>query len=399
MSPVVVAQKLTPTVNEVIALALERNPALQAASLDVKKQSALKRTAFEIPKTDVSMQFGQYNSIQKSDNNITISQSIPFPSVFGRLHAFNSMIVRQAELQEYVTKNDLTFQVKQVVNHLLYLKAREKIFLTQDSLLTHLSRIAEVQYKTGEGTLLGKTSAETQRVEMKNQQARNSADIQTILRHLQLLCQSPEIKDVAGDLEVAVQDIEIDSVLTMQNPAIALAKQKVLIANQQKKVEASRVWPELRFGYFSQTLIGTQNVNGQEIYYGSDKRFQGFQVGLSIPLLFAPHASRVRAADVSAQVAQKQQEASELIVTQQYTEATQELIKNRNSLEYLRGSALAMADLILQQSKKSFESGELGYSALLLNLRQALSIREEYLLALYQYNNSIITLQYLNGNK
>jgi cobalt-zinc-cadmium resistance protein CzcA len=398
-SHTVVAQKTIPTVNEVIALALERNPAVQAASLDIKKQSALKRTAFEIPKTDVSMLYGQYNSIQKSDNNITISQSIPFPTVFGRQHALNNMVVRQAELQEYVTKNDLTFQVKQVVNRLLYLKARGKIFLKQDSLLTHLSRIAEVQYKTGEGTLLAQTSAETQRVEMKNQQARNSADIQTILRHLQLLCQSPEIKDVAGDLEIDLQDIEIDSALTMQNPAIALAKQKVLIANQQKKVEASRVLPELRFGYFSQTLIGTQNINGQEIYYGSDKRFQGFQVGLSIPLLFAPHASRVKAADVSTQVAQKQQEASQLIITQQYTEATQELIKNRNSLEYLRSSALAMADLILQQSKKSFESGELGYSALLLNLRQALSIREEYLLALYQYNNSIITLQYLNGNK
>jgi cobalt-zinc-cadmium resistance protein CzcA len=393
------AQISTPTLNEAVALALERNPAVQAAALGIKKQSALKRTAFEIPKTDVSLLYGQYNSVQKSDNNITITQSIPFPTVFGRQHALNNMVVRQAELQEHVTKNELTFQVKQVVNHLLYLKARERIFFKQDSLLTHLSRIADVQYKTGEGTLLGKTSAETQRVEMKNQQARNLADIQTTIQHLQLLCQAPEIKDVAGDLENMLQMVETDSVLTMQNPAMALARQHVLIANQQKKVEASRVLPELRFGYFTQTLIGTQNVNGQEIYYGSDKRFQGFQVGLSFPLLFAPHASRVKAADIATQTAQKQQEASQLVITQQYSAANQELIKNKNSLEYLRGSALAMADLILQQSRKSFESGELGYSTLLLNLRQALSVREEYLLALYQYNNSIITLQYLNGNK
>jgi cobalt-zinc-cadmium resistance protein CzcA len=116
-------------------------------------------------------------------------------------------------------------------------------------------------------------------------------------------------------------------------------------------------------------------------------------------LLLVPHVSRVKGAEVAAQIAQKQEEASKLTVTQQYTSALQELKKNKNSLEYLRTSALVTADLISRQSKRSFESGELDYSTLLLNLRQSLSIREEYLLALYQYNNSIIVLQYLNGNK
>jgi cobalt-zinc-cadmium resistance protein CzcA len=196
-----------------------------------------------------------------------------------------------------------------------------------------------------------------------------------------------------------MQVVETDSVLSMQNPVVVLAKQNVEIANQQKRVEASRVLPDLRLGYFNQTLIGNQNINGQEIYYGSDKRFQGFQVGLSFPLWFAPLVSRVKAADVAAQVAKKQQEASQLVITQQYVQARQDLIKNKNSIEYFRGTALATAEMISQQSRKSFESGELDYTALLLNLRQALAIREQYLLALYQYNNSMITLQYLNGNK
>lgn len=399
VSSYVVAQRSTPTLAELITLALERNPGVQEAALEVKKQTVSKRSAFEIPKTDVSLLYGQYNSINKNDNNITITQGIPFPTLLGKQHALNNMLVRQAELRENMSRNELIFQVKQTVNHLHFLKARQQTLLKQDSLLAHLTKIADLQYRTGEGTLLGKTSAETQLAEMKNQLARNSADIQTTIRQLQLFCQSQNIADVAGSLENTVQVIELDSAALTENPAIALAKQNMLIADQQKKVEVSRVLPDLRFGYFNQTLIGYQNVNGQEIYYGSDKRFHGFQVGLSFPLLFAPHASRIKAADVATEAAKMRQESSQLLITQQYTQAVQELLKNKNSVEYLRSSALATAELITSQSKKSFESGELEYSVLLLNLRQALSIREEYLSALYQYNNSIITLQYLNGNK
>jgi cobalt-zinc-cadmium resistance protein CzcA len=246
---------------------------------------------------------------------------------------------------------------------------------------------------------LGKTIAETQQVEMKNYLTRNEADINTAIRYLQMAAQAPEIADVSGDLEKLGESLDIDSVNVLNNPASALAKQSVVIASQQKKVEAARMFPELRFGYFNQTLIGFQNVNGQEIYYGSDKRFQGFQLGLSFPLLFAPHSARIKAADIGARIAEKQEASAILMVTQQYSQTVQELNKNRNSLEFLRASALVTADLISEQSRKSFESGELDYATLLSNLRQALSIREQYLLALYEYNSSIITLQYLNGNK
>ena len=393
------AQERTATMDELIALALERNPAAQEATLHIRQQSALKRTAFEIPKTDVSFLYGQYNSIQKNDNNITIGQTIPFPTVFSRQHAMNNMLVRQSELRGLLTRNEITFQVKDAVNKLLYLKARQKLLLKHDSILADLVKVADVQYRTGEGTLLGKTIAETQQVEMKNNLARNEADIETTIKHLQMLAQATEIADVSGDLEKLQNSLSLDSVDVLNNPTSALAKHSVVIAGQQKKVEASRMLPDLRFGYFNQTLVGFQNVNGQEIYYGSDKRFQGFQLGLSFPLLFVPHSARVKAADIATQGAEKQAASTSLMIAQQYSQTVQELDKNRNSLQYLRATALVTSDLISQQSKKSFESGELDYTTLLLNLRQALSIREQYLLTLYQYNSSMITLQYLNGNK
>ncbi|MEO7989547.1 MAG: TolC family protein [Chryseolinea sp.] len=393
------AQETSLSLENAIKFALEKNPSVQASGLEVSRQQQLNKTSVDIPKTDVSLMYGQYNSIQKNDNNITISQSIPFPTVFGSQSSLNKALVNSAMLKESVTKNELSFQVKQVFNQLVYLKERQHTLLQHDSLLTDLARAATVQYKTGEGTLLARTSADTQLMEIKNLIARNDADIRIALNHLQLLCQSKQITDVVGDQETLVSFNTVDSSSIDQNPSLALITNNIEVSRRMKKLEVSRTLPDLRIGYFNQTLIGTQNINGTDQYFGSSKRFQGFQAGIGIPLWFGPHTARIKAANIETQVAEKQKESFQLAITHQYNQAIEELMKNKNSLSYYRDSALETANLLTSQSRKAFKSGELDYTTLLLNLRQSLAIREGYLLALQQYNQSIITIQFLNGNK
>lgn len=393
------AQQVPITLTGAIELALEKNPSVQAARLETSRYEAIRATAFEVPKTDVSLMYGQYNSIQKGDNNITIVQGIPFPTLFGKQNGLNKSLIASTILKENVSKNDVIFQVKQLFNQLLYLEQRQKLLVQQDSLLNDLSRIASLNYKTGEGTLLAKTAAETQLFEVQNQQSRNNADIQIALNHLQLLCQSNTITAVSGSLEdfAAAPIQDVDSVDLSGNPSLAYSRQLAEVSNWQRKVEVARVMPDLRVGYFNQTLIGIQNINGQDQYFGSSKRFQGFQAGISLPLLFGPHTARIKAASIATEVARKQTEAVNLNITQQYSQAVQELAKNKNSLEYYRSAALKTADLLANQSRLAFKSGEVDYTSLLLNLRQALAIREGYLLALQQYNQSIIIIDYLKG--
>ena len=387
-----------PTVDELIRIALERSPGAEAAELETERQAALKNTTVDLPKTDVSLMYGQYNSVIKTDNNITVSQTIPFPSVFVRQGMLNRESLRANQLKQKVTRNEIAFQVREVFNRLLYHKARRQLLLRQDSLLQDLLRAASLQYKTGEGTLLSQTLAETQHAEMKDQLMRNATDIEVSLQHLQAICQAPEITGISGELESALSVPAIDTILVLQNPVIAFDRQQVKVGVQQHKLESAKVLPDLHFGYFNQTLIGSQNINGQETYFGSGKRFQGIQAGISFPLWVFPYAARVKAAKLNAQAIEKQSEYNEIRITQQYREALQEIRKNRNSLEYYRNSALQTSDLLVNQSRRSFEAGEVDYATLLLSLRQALGIREGYLSVLYQYNNSIIQVQYLEGN-
>ncbi|WP_159453779.1 TolC family protein [Ohtaekwangia koreensis] len=394
----ITAQETILSMDKAIKLALERNPTIQAAALETSRQYTLRKACIDIPKTEVMLTSGQYNSIRKNDNHIAVSQGIPFPSFFYAQRALNKALITSAKFKEAVVRNELILEIKQTFNQLLYLKARQRTLLRHDSLLTDLANINTLLYTTGEGTLLAKTAGDTQLLEIKNLVARNQSDVNTTLNRLEMLCQFSPIRDVEGYLETLVAPDEINTSALSESPSLAFALQQVEVSRRRQKEEVSRMLPDLRVGYFSQTLIGSQNINGRDEFFGSGKRFYGFQVGISVPLYMVSHSAKIKAASLATDAAQKQSDAFHLTLAQQYNEAIQELYKNKASVNYYKESALPTAAHLTSQSNKAYQSGELSYANHIMNLRQALSVAEGYLLAFQQYNQSIIIIEFLNGN-
>ncbi len=61
--------------------AIHNNLNLQVATTETAYQKALKKSAFDIEKTEVGFEYGKFNSL-KNDNSFSISQSIQFPGVY-----------------------------------------------------------------------------------------------------------------------------------------------------------------------------------------------------------------------------------------------------------------------------------------------------------------------------
>lgn len=385
------------TLDSALSWTIRNNPVMEVAILETSRQMALTRGSADIPKTDVSLMYGQYNSIEKNDNNISVEQRLPFPSVWVRQKNLNKQVAIASELNERVTENSLRYEVLQIFNYLLYIEAKNRLLRQQDSLMRDMTRVVGFQYKAGESTLLAKTSADTRLMELTNQIKRNEADREIYMDKLRLLC-NRNFSEIQGELDQFTEVIPVSSAGITRNPSIAFATQQVSIAHQRARVEAARALPELRVGYFSQTMIGSQKVGGTDQYFGSDRRFQGFQVGLSLPLWPSSLKARMRAALLSVEVAREQQRANLMALQQQYRQAEQELIKNTNSLVYLRESALETARLLRHQSHFAFKNGEIDYKTHLLNLQQCLSVEDEYLNTQYEYNQNIIRINYLTGN-
>jgi heavy metal efflux system protein len=384
-------------VDKAIEEALKNNASIKAANFEVESQRQLKKTSFDLPKTDVVVLYGQYNSFP-NDNNVMVSQSIPF-SAFGSQGALNRALTASTEMKKSVTENEIVYQVKQTYYQLVFTLARHKLLQRQDSIYEGFLKSATLRHETGETNLLERTTAEAQRNEARNQLRQNEGEIAQLQSQLKIIVNSPSLEDVtASDLFPLPLENVLDTMGYKGNPTLRYMYQQIEVTQNQKKLQAANFAPDLLVGFFSQTLIGGPTNETGNVATSSD-RFTGFQLGISLPLWFVPHQARVRSMEYNRQATESNYDFYQTSFQGQVNRAIQRLNINKNSLDYYTSSALPNSDLILMQSQAAYREGEIGYAEYLLGIRNAINIQEGYLKTLNDYNQSIIHIEYLTGNK
>lgn len=386
------AQQLT--LDEAIRKAVKNNAGLQASAYTVQQQQALIRVAAELPKTDVNLMYGKYNSVN-NDNNITITQTFPFPITLARQ-------VQLAQKQHTLAESDYNYQRQQVVSdvksvfyQLLFLRERLRLRVKADSLMAELAKAAAVRYRTGEGTLLELTTAETQHREAQMQLVQARAEYTAQLSRLSALVNSP-VADVEGILHERSFPAA-DSLITENSPLWVREFRKLEVARATTITERSRLWPDLRIAYFNQTLIGVQNINGTDVYFGAGTRFSGFEAGITLPLWLVPFQSRIKAAKLNERASAAALQQTKLQLQSRWIQLLQELNATAEILQYYREKGLPAADLMVEQSRKAFRAGEVHYMIALTSHQQAIRIKEEYANARNTWNQLIIELEFLMG--
>ena len=385
------------SLEQAVQAALQKNQLIKSAEYQVEYFKQIKKASTDIGKLSAIWMHGQYNSLYQ-DNNLTFVQTLPFPTLLGSQIQLGREQVIGAQKGLVSAQNDLVFEVKSVYYQLLYLEALKKLLQSQDSLYEDFSRASSLRYKTGESNLLEKTTAETQLMEVRNQSRINQADIQIAESRLQALLKN-EGPVVASDiLKKRELPQMLDTVSLAANPQLSYLRQQAAIGQRAKRVERNRLLPDISVGYFNQTLVGIQNINGLDRFFGRDKRFQGFELGLSIPLLFRAPVARAKAAAFTEEILKKNAEHFQTTLNGTYRQALQELDKNLSSLDYYESSALNNAGLILSQARKAYRAGEIGYIEYLQSLKNVIAIRSNYLQSLNFYNQSVVKIEFLLGH-
>jgi cobalt-zinc-cadmium resistance protein CzcA len=383
-----------------IKIAVQNNKNLKAVTLQQDYYRYQKGASSQLPKLDVTFMHGQYNSFYKQDNNISVNQTIPFPGLFAAKSSLASSQTKAAELLTANTKNELVLQVKQIYYNIQYLYEYKRLLSYLDSVHQNFVKAAELRHKTGEGTLLEKTSAGAQYNEIKNKNRQADAEINTYHSQLQHLLgiSYPVIMEkqslVPRDLSV-----NTDSSSFKGNPYLGYIKQQIKIAEKEKSVIVNSSMPEFKVGYFNQTLYGSPLNDANNTFATGANRFQGFQVGIIFPLWLVPEIKKSKAAQTQVAISQKQFENEQLNMLSLYNQGIQNYLKAKANLDYFKNSALPDADLILKHAEISYAKGEIGFMQQVLSLQQAVNIRENYLQAINEYNQSVIYLEFISGTK
>jgi cobalt-zinc-cadmium resistance protein CzcA len=382
---------------DAIQMALDSNLSVRAETYSVDVQRALSGSSWDLPKLSIDGQYGQINSYT-NDNSFSVSQTFAFPSVYLNQKKLAAANIRGSEMQLKMLQVEIATRVKQAYRQLTYLHSKYQLWLYQDSLYAGFRRAAELRAKAGETNRLEMITASSQSLEIKNQLLQIKADIGIINRQFQtLLNVSSTIipKDTVlfrtGFLPVA------DSIALNGNPSLSQIRQNVEIVRLEKKVEQNRVLPDFNIGYFSQTMQGTQEVNGVSRTFAAGDRFTGIQAGIAIPLWFAPYASKAKAAKIKELAAIANAGYYSQSLLGQYRSLLDELEKYRTSVEYYEKQAIPEANLIIDQAIRSYRAGALNYLDYVLSLSRALSIKQNYLDALNDYNQTIVNIEFTMG--
>jgi heavy metal efflux system protein len=374
------------TWQQAVQNAFQNNPGLKIAGFETQQQQLLRRTAYDIPRTNFDLQYGQIQA-QPQDYTFNLSQSVAFPSLYIAQKRLANSNIRVYEQRFAVQKNELAKQVKESYFQILNLQDLLELLQRQDSVYKNLAKAATVRYKTGETNRLEEVSAQARSQQVLNRIRHVEAEQAGQYKNLQRLLSTNESVSIVPQKRLKKEfSLPADSLLYARNPLLALLRSQQEAAGRLTDVEKKRLLPDFRFGYFNQSI--------QEV-----KNFQGISAGVSVPLFFGSQQARIQAATVGNRIAsqtlsfqQKQLQTQAEILTLQY----QRLIQ---SLAYYETFALPQAEAILRTAATGFRLGEVDYTAYALSTLQAWQIQEDYLTELFTYNLLIINLEFLAGTE
>lgn len=379
---------------QAIQIAIDSNLYVRSSAYSVDVQKALKGASWDIPKTSIDGQYGQFNSFSK-DNSFTVSQSFAFPSVYINQNRLAKANIKSSEWQLKSSKVEIAGQVKQAYWQLAYLYSKQKLFAYQDSLYSGFLKAAMLRANTGETNQLEMISARSQSLEVKNQLRQINADLIIYNQKLKTLLNS-QIVFIPKDTVLYRIDTQTEIALN-NNPSLLLANQQIEVSKLERKVENSKSLPEFNVGYFSQTIQGTQEINGIPRVFGAGNRFTGVQAGITVPIWFKPYSAKSKAAKIKVKVAETDAENFSKNLSGTYKSLMLELSKNNNNVDFYEKQAIEEANLIIKQATQSYKAGAMDYLDYILSLNRALTIKQNYLDALNQYNQTVISIEFITG--
>lgn len=363
------------TLDEAVAMALENHPRLKSADAAVERTRAMRGESWELAPTTVDYSFGQLNGTERNDREISITQS--FGSLLTPFYK-NALVRRQTETGGHyreLVRREVVAEVKRAWSYYLYTQELCRLYADQNALAAELSRTSELRYRQGDITRLEQSMTATMAAEMRNRLFQAQEEQKVAAARLQWACYADAPLMPSDTLLTrfeAPKEISAD----LQR---SYFQSQVREAEARTRVEKSRFFPELSFGYQRQNIL-------------PDKGLNAYVIGASFPIFFNTRRSRIRQAKADAYIARNDAALNLRNVDNRITELQANLRRYEESLRYYVESALPEAETLVRAARLQLANSETTVAEYIMSLNTALEIRRGYIETLNQYN--ITALEY-----
>jgi len=381
------SQAQNPELDKLKAEMLANNKGLNASKINIDRSEAAEGQAFTFDKAQIYQNYDESEADPIASRPLYqwgIIQNFDFPTVYNSRLKLNKVTTELAATNYSI---DERMKLKNLeISYMEYsiIKERLQIYSYLDSIYKDFSRMARRKFEEGESSYLEKITAqskqkqiEAQLVKIRNELVNASNQIRTI---------------VQSDMELTIEG-ETPHRLTLNNlnsienlPDFILSELQTQQAKRSEQLAKNELLPGISASYF---IRSNSSI---------DKNFEGYQIGLNIPLLFFGNRSKIKARQLENEMMAVAQQETKIQLEQKQRTLINSLSSQDQTLATYENGQLKVADEIFKTANLSFKNGEIDFFRFVQSLETAQQIKLEYLQQLIDFNFTIISLNYLTLN-
>ena len=377
------------TLQQCFDLAEQQNVLLQAGRKTIERAKVMEGTAWDVDKTEVAFSQNPASS-GDTDNGLTFSQSIEFPTVYAARKKQLKAETQAEKSRLNVSRQQLKQEIASTYYAMLYQTYRLSILQRLDSILNRYCDIAGKRYKAGETRQLEVLTSERLRdenlLEMRN--VKSEAENQQMILMNLLNSDQPILP---SESHLIILDSSISSSFNYQQTADAQYQQdRLKVLDQEIKSAKTGYAPSLSLALRSQLLISSWDPYHIDRQRFTEGNFFGFEIGVGVPLFYGATKAKVKA-ELNMQQERREKERDYRLGYNRLQNATKKL-------QYYNGENIDKANEIVRLSTTEYENGEINYVEYVNALKEAIDMRMKQADIINEYNEAVLALMALNNS-
>ena len=372
----------TVSMEEAVAIALTNHPVARNIALTERKGALL-----HIQAAPTQVRYWQRGTMSGNDRIWSVTQDFgSIPAHFRQVqHNRTSALTRQAE--SALTLDELEWRVKAAYLDLVYHELRLQTMLDHAHYFEALISLAEINlFPDSLADALVKVSTGIrygayQRSMYIAEEEFNRAEIR--LRQLMYIHDG---KIVPRETELYLYQIHPNRQFYERFDPIkrnSLSEAQLNEAKSAVNLEKSKLFPAIHAGYIHQNIEGVS------------ANYQGWMVGLSVPLWTQLQRTRIKEAEIDVIIAANVTEYRQF-ADRQYAESLRSLLNEYFvQISFSRENSLIEAELILEEIKKDFSEGRINdFAEAFTKLNAAVYAKLNHMEYMNLYNQTALELEY-----
>ncbi|GAA4446668.1 CusA/CzcA family heavy metal efflux RND transporter [Ravibacter arvi] len=382
------------SLEDALVYAQKNNLRGAARKLRISGANAAIRSAKTPGNTSFGFGIGQFDSYQ-TDNQFSLQQTLPHPAVARRRSTLYQQHYEEQQNINEVETAQLVKEVKLSYQKWYYLDSLGRLLEMQGELLSRAVSFAEAKLKAGESGMLEVNSAKSRHSEIQTRTDLVRQEQKEVALYLQFLLNFETPVIPKREVFTLLPGPANDEVSASGHPELRYWERQVQVRKAETSLLKASGLPDFTFGFSSHTLTGSEGRNG--VIYGLSKRFQTIDFGLSLPLFRGPLKAKVKSSEILEEAAQMDAKAQKQSLETQWAQALARNATLKTALARYQQATLELGKNLSQNAIRSYELGDIGYVEFLQALERQSDIQTGYLELLFQYNQSVIDLEYKAG--